>query len=75
MSETTDIYVSLLDEGVDVRRPVEAEHLHDDVYRITATVYDREVEAWQFEPGDVVVCELRQSSDGPILAATALHDG
>ena len=63
------IYVALLDEGVDVWRPVEAEHLHRDVYLIVSQPYDRETEAWQFEPGDRVRTQLIDSSDGQILAA------
>jgi len=64
------IYVRLLDEGVDVWRPARAEHLGENVYRIVSQPYDREIESWQFEPGDDVVCELIESSDGRILAAT-----
>jgi hypothetical protein len=63
------IFVSLLGEGVAVWRPVQAEHLHGDVYRIADQPYDREDETWQFEPGDQVVCELVDADDGPILAA------
>lgn len=74
MSDTVEIFVSLLNEGVDVWRPVQAEHLHDNVYRIADQPYDRETETWQFEPGDVVVCELIASSDGRILAATGVLD-
>jgi hypothetical protein len=69
MSETIEIFVSLLDEQVDVRRPIQAIHLGNNVYRITNQPYERELETWQFEPGDEVVCELVESSDGQILAA------
>jgi len=34
MSETRTIYVALLDEGVDVWRPVDAEHVAGDLYRL-----------------------------------------
>lgn len=70
MSCTKQIYVSLLGEGVDVWRPVQAEQLSGNVYRIVDQTYDREIEAWEFEPGDSVVCEQIESSDGRILAAT-----
>ncbi len=69
MSATDEIYVGLLDEGVDVWRPVKAEHVSGNVYRIVSQPYDREIESWQFEPGDDVVCELIESSEGRILAA------
>jgi hypothetical protein len=71
MSSLIEIFVSLLDERVDVRRPVQAERLHGNVYRIVDQPYDRGIETWQFEPGDEVVCE---SSDGQILAATRRAD-
>jgi hypothetical protein len=60
----------LLNEGVAVWRPVEAEHLHDDVYLILSQPYDRELERWQFEPGDRVRVQMIESSDARILAAT-----
>lgn len=74
MSGATEIFVSLLDEQVDVWRPVQAERVHDDVYKIADQPYDREVETWQFEPGNEVVCELIESSKGRILAATRRAD-
>jgi hypothetical protein len=72
MSGPTEIFVSLLDEQIDVRRPVQAEHVHDDVYKIIAQPYNHEIETWQFEPGDEVVCELVDSNEGRILAAMRL---
>jgi len=75
MSHAVEIFVRLLDEVVDVWRPVLAEHLRGDVYRIVDQPYDREVEAWQFEPGTVVVCQLIDWSDGRILAATSPGGG
>lgn len=69
MSGTTQIYVALLDEGVDVWRPIEAQHLSGNTYLIVEQHYDRELESWQFEPGDTVVCEVVEASDGKILAA------
>ena len=67
-----EIYLKLLDEGVDAWRPARAEHLQGNVYRIIDQPYDRGTENWQFEPGDEVICELVDSSDGQILAATGL---
>jgi hypothetical protein len=74
MSSPTEIFVCLLDEQVEVRRPVQAEHVHGDVYKVTEQPYDRQVERWQFEPGDEVVCELVDSSEGRILAAVRRAD-
>jgi hypothetical protein len=74
MSNSVKIFVGLLDEGVDVWRPVQAEHLHGDIYRIMDQSYSRDAEKWQFEPGALVVCDLIESNEGQILAATDLAD-
>jgi len=70
MSWTQDIYVVLLDEGSPCWRPVRAERVGESVYLILEQPYDREVEHWQFEPGDLVECERITVSSGSILAAT-----
>lgn len=70
-----EVFVSLIDEGVEVWRPVRATRLRGGIYRIVEQPYDRELETWQFEPGDTVVCELIDSGDGPILAATRSGGG
>lgn len=70
MNPRATIFVRLLKEAVDVWRPVLADRLHGNVYRVLEQEYDREIEMWQFEPGDLVVCELIESDDGRILAAT-----
>ena len=69
MSHRERIFVALLDEDVEVWRPVEAEPLGGGRYRIVEQPYDRDVESWQFVPGDVVDVEPVASSDGPIRAA------
>ena len=56
------IYIQLLNEGVDVWRPVDATHLADDRYRIEGDVPDGE--DWQFQPGTVVRCDWMTFSDG-----------
>jgi len=70
---TPKISVSLLHEGVEVWRPVRAEHVQGSVYRIVDQPYDRATETWQFEPGDEVVCEMIDASEGRILAAVSAH--
>jgi hypothetical protein len=57
------IYIYLLDEGVDVWRPVEAMHIKDDLYRITSINPDDENEKWQFSTGDLVQCEMKILTD------------
>jgi hypothetical protein len=49
-----------------------ADHLGGDVYRILSHLYDREIVSWQFQPGDDVVREQIESSEGRILAATKI---
>ena len=58
------IYVELLDEGTKCWRPVSAEHISDDVYRVLDFVPEGEV--WSFQPGDVVRCIERQSATEPV---------
>ena len=69
MNDTVQIYVSLLDEAVEVWRPVLAAHIDGNVYRIVAQPYDRSIESWEFEPGDIVVCETIKRENESVLAA------
>jgi hypothetical protein len=72
MNQRETIYVALLDEGIDVWRPVEAERLPPDRYRILGPDYDPEVERWEFEPGAVVTCRKERRGDRQILVAAQL---
>lgn len=69
------IFVRLVDEAVDAWRPIRAERLEDNRYRIVEQRYDRDTEEWQFEPGDRVVCELIDSDEGSFLAAVRRETG
>ena len=70
---TDQIYVALLDEGVDVWRPAPARRLDADTYQILEPDdYDPDDEHWQFPPGATVTCEPKQTADGVILAAVRL---
>jgi hypothetical protein len=61
----TTIYVYLLDEGVDCWRPVTAEHVRDDIYRIVGEAPDDlEHEKWQFMPGQLVHCKWQELVEG-----------
>ena len=66
---TTTIYVYLLDEGIDCWRPVSAEHIRDDVYRIVSEPPDPEDEKWEYLPGAVVRCRQQKLSEGDSLVA------
>ena len=68
------IYVALLDEGVDVWRPVQAERVRTGVFRILPMNPDPEDERWEFPPGSVVRCEEREVSEGRALVAVALSE-
>lgn len=68
-NQTTTIFVYLLNEGTDVWRPVEAQHLGEDRYRILSKNVDPEDEAWQFPSGAVVRCRQQKLSKGDRLVA------
>jgi hypothetical protein len=69
MTADCTIYVYLLDEGVNVWRPVAAQPLGADLYRLEGSVPADE--SWQFQPGTVVRCQERLLSEGPRLVAVA----
>lgn len=64
---TSQIYVSLLDEGTDVWRPAAAKHIKDDIYRIVGEVPADE--RWQFTPGQMVRVRQQTLSGSAILDA------
>jgi hypothetical protein len=60
--QTETIYMYLLDEGTPVWRPVQAETLGDNLYRVIGPVPDDEV--WEFPPGSTVRGQMKTFSDG-----------
>jgi hypothetical protein len=72
MSKRDTIYVALLDEGIDVWRPVEAERISPDSYLIVEQGYDPTIERWEFEPGTVVRCRKEKRDGRQILVATEI---
>ena len=66
-SDRSTIYVELLGEGTKCWRPVSAEQLAEDTYRIVDTVPDDE--SWAFRPGQVVRCKGRLFSEASGLVA------
>lgn len=62
MSEPEEIYVSLLNEGINVWRPVKAEMIGPDLFRLLGPMPESEL--WQFPPNTVVRCVEREFSDG-----------
>jgi hypothetical protein len=69
---TQTVYVELLDEGVDVWRPVEADGGNGGTYRLPVTKAGEE--RWRFPPGSLVRCEWRNLSDGRVLVAVDFAD-
>ena len=56
-TDTITIYVRLLNEGTDVRRPTTGVRVSGDVFRVEPTAdYDPDTEEWEFPPGSEVVC-------------------
>jgi len=75
MEERVQIHIRLLDETVPVWRPVDAEHVGGDQYRVLGQIPGDEV--WEFQPGDVVHCRLQSFADnqtGLTAFATIQHD-
>jgi hypothetical protein len=66
------IHVALLNEDVDVWRPVEAER-EGAFYRIISSM--PEGEEWAFDRGSLVRCEQRELSEGPTLVAVEALPG
>lgn len=69
MSGERQIFVRLLDEGVDVWRPVLAEYVKGNIYRIVDQEYAQDTETWEFVAGQTVECELVDSAEGAMLTA------
>ena len=67
-----NIYVRLLEEGVEVYRPVPAIEKGNNIYEIQGyDIYDCEDEIWEFAPGSCVVVKEQLLSGGMVLVATS----
>ncbi len=64
MTERVTIFIKLRDETVDVWRPVDAEQVGGDEYRVLGEIPEAEV--WEFQPGEVVHCRKRDFGDKKI---------
>ena len=70
-----DILVELLDEGSSSYRPVKAEKIKENIYRIiVGQPYDTEDEKWEFEPGQMVEVEEREFEGEILMVATRAVD-
>jgi len=64
---TEKIYVKLLDEDIDVYRPVNAEKLGNKLYKIlddSDKAYKDYLEIWEYKTGDIVECTYKNLSEG-----------
>lgn len=70
-TETLQIRVMLLNEGVTTAKVAPAKSLGNGVYEILQPHdYDPEDEEWEFTPGDIVRCELQSEGwEKPLLMA------
>jgi hypothetical protein len=64
-----EVFVRLFDEGVDVWRPINAEHLDGDTYQIADQSQEPSAELWQFPPGQAVICRPLEFEGKTILVA------
>jgi hypothetical protein len=62
--------MKVMDEGIDVWRPVDARYEEGDIYTIVSEKVD-ETERWGFETGQQVRCRVRLLSGGTYLVAYA----
>ena len=68
-----EIFISLLDEGIDVWRPTQAKLVGPQEFLVLPTPnYNPETEHWEFPPGSVVECVLEHRDDGDIMVARKL---
>ena len=67
------LHVPLLDEGTDVWRPIQAELLSENRYRVLGPM--PEDEAWEFPPDSIVSAVERELSSGPCLVAEKPRSG
>jgi hypothetical protein len=70
--EKVTIYVDLLDEAVDVWRPVEATVEADGAYQLPPHAPSEE--RWQFPPGSRVRCETKRLEGRWALVASRLAE-
>ena len=68
----TTIYVRLLDEGTDVWRPVDAEMIAENIYRLVGR--QEGDENWEFDTGCRVRVEERSFTDHQALVAVMAID-
>lgn len=64
------IYIQILDEPINVWRPVPAMEISESVYLLQGfDIYDPEIETWEFAPGTKVTVKERLMEGQMVLVA------
>ena len=72
-TETTTVYVELLDEGTFVMRPVAARLITERIFQLLPlSDYDPDLETWRFAPGSKVECAWEHRGNDYLLVAKRL---
>jgi hypothetical protein len=72
VAKTVEIYIRLLDEGIECSRPTQALDLGNGLFKVLATSsYDPANEVWEFPPDSIVHSAFRQSEGKKLLLAVA----
>jgi len=67
MAARTQVYIKIGAKAGPAWRPVDAEPLGRDLYRIVGSNPSPAVEPWPFSPGDVVRCEPYELTDSDVI--------
>ncbi len=60
------VYVPLLNEGVDVWKPLKALHQKENIYKIVSENSSSSDELWQYNLNDLVKCKTKKFEDGKV---------
>jgi hypothetical protein len=68
------IHVRLLDEPIDAWRSVFSKKINEDTYVILDQEYNKNIEEWEYIPGDIVIVKkISTDQGGDFLAAIGLR--
>ncbi len=71
--KTQIVYVKLMDEGIDVWRPVESSLVAEpNIFRLANTDSSTEGGTWEFRPGSLVEVEMKTINDEELPVAVRL---
>lgn len=71
-----NIYIQLLSEGTVVYRPVPAQKIKGDLYKIEGNeIYEPDDEEWEFLPGSIVFVQEKELEGELVLVAIEKKSG